>query len=209
VVSNSLPSHLTLNPATGNITGIPAAAGVSYFTLRVTDGCATIDTPTSITNYPSLQITTTTLPLAPLNVDYNAQLQATGGVPPYNWYVTSGSLPFGLYLNGDGSIMGTPYIEDTYDFTVQLYDYFGNSASQVLTIIVSSKAFLDLPAVSAPNQFTFRVTGVSGQGYTLQSTPDLSNWADLFTTNAPTNVFYLTDTNASGPDRFYRLKESP
>ena len=209
VVSNSLPLHLTLNPATGSITGIPAAAGISYFTLRVTDGCATIDTPTSITNYPALQITTTTLPLAPLNVDYNAQLQATGGVPPYNWYVTSGSLPFGLYLNGDGSIMGTPYIEDTYDFTIQLYDYFGNSASQVLTIIVSSKAFLDLPAVSAPNQFTFRVTGVSGQGYTLQSTPDLSNWADLFTTNAPANVFFLTDTNASDPNRFYRLKESP
>jgi hypothetical protein len=71
-----------------------------------------------------------------------------------------------------------------------------------------SRPVLDLPAMSGANQFTFRVTGVSGQGYTLQSTPDLINWADLFTTNAPSDVFFLTDTNAPATNRYYRLKMS-
>src|ERR1017187_9502384 len=67
-----------------------------------------------------------------------------------NWYVTSGSLPFGLYLNGDGSNMGTPYIEDTYDFTIQLYAYFGNSASQFLFFLMSRQPLLSPPFLSAP-----------------------------------------------------------
>jgi hypothetical protein len=208
LIAGALPPHLALDPATGYITGIPAAAGVSSFTLRVTDGCTTIDTATSFTNYPALQITTATLPIAPLNVPYSAQLQGSGGVSPYYWYAYS-SLPYGLTLNLDGSITGTPYLEGTSEVTVQLYDAFYNGASRVMTIIVTSRAVLDLPTRLTPNQFTFRVTGTSGQGYTLQTAPDLTNWADLFTTNAPANVFHLTATNASGPKRYYRLKESP
>jgi hypothetical protein len=63
--------------------------------------------------------------------------------------------------------------------------------------------------MSGANQFTFRVTGVSGQDYILQSTLDLSNWVNILVTNAPANIFYLTDTNAASPGRFYRLQESP
>jgi hypothetical protein len=57
----------------------------------------------------------------------------------------------------------------------------------------------------AQNQFSFRVTGVSGQSYTAQYSADLSNWTDLYTTNAPDTIFFIADTNAAG-HRFYRLK---
>ena len=208
VISGSLPPGLALDPASGYISGMPTMPATNTFTLRVTDGCATIDTPASITNYPALQITTSTLPAASMNVPYNAQLQAAGGVPPYYWYNFS-ALPDGLTLNSDGSITGTPTSESPNEFTCAVYDALGISATTNLTMGAVSRPVLDLPAMSGANRFTFRVTGVSGQGYTVQSTLDLSNWADLFTTNAPANVFYLTDTNAPGPDRFYRLKESP
>jgi hypothetical protein len=90
-----------------------------------------------------------------------------------------------------------------------VYDSISVSATTNLTMGAALGLILDLPTMSGSNQFTFRVTGVSGQDYTLQSTPDMSNWADLFTTNAPADVFFLTDPNASGPNRFYRLKVSP
>jgi hypothetical protein len=208
VISGSLPPNLVIDPATGYITGTPAAVGISSFTLRVTDGCNTIDTPVSITNYPALRITTTTLPVAPLNVPYTNQLAAAGGLPPYTWY-PNGAMPNGLTLNPDGSIVGTPYLEGTNDVSVQLYDSLGNGTNRDLTLIVTSKPVLDLPTHSTSQQFTFRITGVPGQDYTLQSASDLSNWTDLFITNAPASIFYLTDTNATGPHRFYRLKVNP
>jgi len=208
VISGSLPPGLMLDPATGYITGTPSVPATNNFTLRVTDGCATIDTPASITNYPALQITTATLPVAPLNVPYNAQLQAAGGVPPYSWYNDT-ALPDGLTLGSDGSITGTPTSDSPNQFTFVVYDAIGDSVTTNLTMGAASGPVLDLPAMSGANQFTFRVTGVSGQDYTLQSTPDMSNWADLFTTNAPADVFFLTDPNASSPNRYYRLKLSP
>ena len=56
-----------------------------------------------------LQITTTKLPAAIVNQQYFAQLQATGGRPPYQWKVLKGKLPAGLILNsGNGQITGTP-----------------------------------------------------------------------------------------------------
>ncbi len=57
----------------------------------------------------ALSITTTTLPNGAEGQSYSTILAATGGVPPYRWSITSGSLPTGLSLNGStGAISGTP-----------------------------------------------------------------------------------------------------
>ena len=197
-----------LDPATGYITGLPSLPATNSFTLRVTDGCAIIDTPTSITNYPLLQITTASLPAASLNVPYNGQLEAAGGVPPYSWYAYP-TLPYGLTLDTDGAITGTPYSESAGELTFVVYDSLGNGVSTNLIIGAVTQPVLDLPTMAAGNLFTFRVTGISGQDYTLQSSLDLSNWADLFTTNAPADVFFLSDTNTSDSQRYYRLEASP
>ncbi len=208
VISGALPPDLTLDPATGSITGIPAAVGVSSFTLRVTDGCATLETANSLTNYPGLEFLTPSLPLASVNVPYHAQLLGGGGLPPYAWYAAR-SLPSGLTLNLDGSITGTPSYETTTDITLQISDALGNGVIRVLTLVITSKPVLDFPTVPAADRFTFRVTGVSGQGYVLQSTADLTNWTDLLTTNAPADVFFLTDPHASADRLYYRLLVSP
>jgi hypothetical protein len=179
--------------------------GIYNFTLRVTDGCATVDIATAITNYPALQIATTTLPLAPFNVPYSAQLQAAGGAPPYYWY-TYTQLPYGLTLNTDGSITGTPQTIETNTFTAYVYDSAGGSANVSLTLGTTTLPMLDLPAQPAPNQFSFRVTGQIGKNYTAQYSTDLMNWTDLYTTNAPASVFFVTDTNAVDPHRVYHLK---
>jgi hypothetical protein len=208
LLTGSLPPQFVFDPATSYITGTPTTVGIYNFTLRVTDGCTTVDIATAITNYPALLITTTTLPPAPFNVPYSAQLQVAGGAPPFYWY-SSSQLPYGLKLNSDGSITGTPQTLETNTFTAYVSDSAGGNASVNLTIGTTTLPLLDLPAQPAPNQFSFRVTGQMGTSYTAQYSTDLMNWTDLYTTNAPASVFFVTDTNAVDPLRVYQLKVNP
>ena len=128
VVSGSLPSGLTLNSSTGAITGAPTGAGVSNFTVKVTDSespAQTATQPLSITVSPAvpLSISTTSLPSGTAGTQYSAAITAIGGVYPYTWSVISGTLPSGLTLNSHtGAISGTPQLAGTSPFTVQVTD---------------------------------------------------------------------------------------
>jgi hypothetical protein len=61
-----------------------------------------------ITAVSPLTILTTSLPDAYHSKTYNYALQASGGIQPYSWSVTGGSLPNGLNLASNGGISGTP-----------------------------------------------------------------------------------------------------
>ena len=126
VSTGSLPAGLSLNSATGEISGTPASAGAFSFTIEVTDAespAMTATQPLSITVTPApLAVTTTSLPGATLGSAYSAALAATGGTPPYSWSVTAGSLPPGLSLSSAGTISGTPAVAGTYPVTVQAAD---------------------------------------------------------------------------------------
>jgi hypothetical protein len=128
----------------------------------------------------------------------------SGGAPPYYFY-TADPLPNQLSLRYDGLISGTSYFDSTNSFAVQFSDSLGGAGTANLTIISTSLPVLDLPVMAAPRQFSFRVGGVSGQSYTAQYSGDLTNWTELYTTNAPDTLFFITDTNAAGT-RFYRLR---
>jgi CubicO group peptidase (beta-lactamase class C family) len=113
VTSGSLPAGLTLNPATGIISGIlTGPAGTESFTIQVADSSSPAQTASaalSIAVTADLTITTTTLPPATKGKAYNATIAATGGTPPDNFLVTSGLLPNGLTLNQTtGVISGMP-----------------------------------------------------------------------------------------------------
>jgi hypothetical protein len=130
VTTGSLPAGLILNSATGAISGTPTTAGTTNFTVTVTDS----ETPTaktasaslSITVNPAVTVTTTSLPAGVIGTSYpGATLQATGGVTPYTWAITVGSLPAGLTLNAaTGAISGTPSgtLTGTVNFTVTVTD---------------------------------------------------------------------------------------
>jgi hypothetical protein len=117
-----------LNSNTGAITGTPSGGGMSNFTAQVTDSetpPATATAPLSITISPAvpLRITTTSLPYGIFGTPYSAMLTAAGGVYPYTWSITSGTLPPGLGLNpSTGVISGTPTTAGTSNFTVQVAD---------------------------------------------------------------------------------------
>jgi hypothetical protein len=147
VVSGTLPAGLSLNAATGAITGTPGTAGTSAFTAQVADAQSPADTASrslQLTvvspSHPPLEITTTTLPNAKRNKNYSRTLAASGGLAPYTWSIVSGVLPPGLVLNaGTGVISGRPTTIGTYAFTVRAGDSQASPAAdtQALAIVVT------------------------------------------------------------------------
>jgi cell wall-associated NlpC family hydrolase len=76
-----------------------------------------------------LAVTTSSLPNGSVytksnKVSYSATLAASGGNPPYKWYLAKGSspLPPGLKLRSTGVIMGRIKATGTYAFTVRVRD---------------------------------------------------------------------------------------
>ncbi|MBA2642006.1 MAG: putative Ig domain-containing protein, partial [Actinobacteria bacterium] len=140
VSAGSLPPGLSLDPASGALTGTPSAAGSYSFTARVLDSQSQSDTQVlSIAVADPLAITTTSLSGGTVGQAYSQTAAATGGATPYTWSVSVGTLPPGLGLNsGTGAISGTPTTEGTYAFMVQAADS-GNPArtdTQALSISV-------------------------------------------------------------------------
>ncbi len=128
ITSGSLPRGLSLNSSTGAITSTPSGGGISNFTVRVTDSNsppATASAHLSITIIPAVELSMTTpsLPAGRVGMAYSATLTAVGGVYPYTWSITAGSLPTGLTLYNDtGVIRGIPALAGTSDFTVKVTD---------------------------------------------------------------------------------------
>ena len=146
---DDLPAGLSVNSATGVISGTPIAQSSGTVTARVTDGQSPSDTATRLLSLTidaapqpnPLVITTTSLPAARRNKNYNRTLAATGGVTPYVWNLASGSLPPGLSLNAStGVISGKATTLGTYAFTVQVRDSQAPTpatATKALSILVT------------------------------------------------------------------------
>ncbi|MFI4879949.1 MAG: beta strand repeat-containing protein [Steroidobacterales bacterium] len=114
LASGTLPAGLSLDPATGIVSGTPsAAASGTSLTFRVTDSevpaqSATASMTITITA-AMLKITTTSLPGGQVGKSYFTTLSATGGTTPYTWSLPIGTLPAGLSLDPvKGVISGTP-----------------------------------------------------------------------------------------------------
>ncbi|HSZ15724.1 MAG TPA: putative Ig domain-containing protein, partial [Terracidiphilus sp.] len=107
LTSGALPTGLSLNPATGEISGTPtAAASATALTFSVTDSGSPAQTQSvnltltiAASSTGSLSVTTASLPNGQVNAAYSATLTAIGGTTPYSWSLTAGTLPAGLTIN--------------------------------------------------------------------------------------------------------------
>jgi hypothetical protein len=139
----TLPAGLSLSSG-GVLSGTPTTVGTSTFTVKVTAGTTNDSQQLSIViSPPPLAITTTSLPNAQLNSGYSQPISASGGVPPYTWTVTVGTLPAGLTLTTGGSITGTPTAAGTSNFTVQVKD----SATAPATVTKALSLTVAVPPV--------------------------------------------------------------
>jgi hypothetical protein len=145
VTAGALPGGLSFSPATGMISGVPAAAGSFGFTVDVTDSESRAARKTFSIRVapPPLLIQTVSSFEVLKGSSFSHQLVASGGVQPYTWQVTSGTLPAGLTLNAaTGLISGTPSVSGTFLVAIAIRDQASASASAPVQIKVIDPATL-------------------------------------------------------------------
>ncbi len=68
-------------------------------------------------------VTSSPLPSGTDHVKYHkVQLVASGGMAPYKWTISTGTLPHGITLSSAGLLSGTPTVSGTFLFTVKVKD---------------------------------------------------------------------------------------
>jgi len=97
------------------------------------------------TDDPLFVISTSGLPAASTRTLYSETLQAQGGVEPYSWVISSGTLPIGLTLNSaTGEISGTPTEIGDFSFSVILTDANSSETGQVFSLTTRDDRVLEL-----------------------------------------------------------------
>jgi hypothetical protein len=99
--------------------------------------------PLVVTGYPAEGFVAT---------PYSYQLQHIGGVTPFTWQITSGTLPAGLSMSAQGLISGTPAAA-VYALPVQysIKDGLGNEATSGGFAMTVAGAPVTIPPVTCPN----------------------------------------------------------
>lgn len=146
-----MPPGFTFDPATGTLSGTPNGASYTSPNITVHDSS---NPPLTATYYNfalevwgKLVMSTTSLPTVATASTVLLQPLANGGAGPYQWSLSSGSLPPGLNLDslvsGNVTISGSPTTAGVYTFSLNISD--GNpgtlhqTTSQQLTWTVKDR----------------------------------------------------------------------
>jgi hypothetical protein len=126
----------------GVLSGTPTQIGTFEVTFTASNGIGANSIQQFTLTVLGLHVTTTSLPAATIGTPYSQQLEAIGGVAPYKWKLTSGSLPKGFKLSGAGVLSGDATANkdpsgSSYAITVQATDHTAKvhqTASASLTL---------------------------------------------------------------------------
>lgn len=138
VGGGTLPDGFALTAA-GRLSGTPTNSGQYDFSIVATDS-STGTGPYAETYWYELDIapagvtiTTETVQPEQIGWDFSQQIEVSGGSAPYTFAVTSGQLPTGLTLSGDGVVSGTPTATGQVSFTITVTADTGGTASRTYT----------------------------------------------------------------------------
>jgi hypothetical protein len=143
-LDSTVPAGLAVDPGgtiylAGNDSGPNLITTPGAFqTTAGASGCCYHGFVAKIGPFAILTIATSSpLPAATVGVAYSHNLNAAAGSQPYTWSVTGGALPAGLTLASTGTVSGTPTAAGSFNFTVQVKDSTGATASTPLALTVS------------------------------------------------------------------------
>lgn len=162
----NLPAGITVNSATGELSGMPAAAGSYSFQVTASDSLGasgTISYSLAVSAAPpsalQLQPGGGALPPATAGKMYAQTFGVTGGTAPYRWQL-SGTPPAGLTF-ADGQLSGVPQASGNSAFTVQVTDAGGITGQSGYTLSVTA---------DVPHATDHSATLVAGQSVAVSLT---------------------------------------
>ncbi len=214
-----LPSGLTLNTSTGEISGTPPDPGIFCFTIRVQDQYGLFDEreyylhvrPAS-TGGGGHFITTPFLPYGPIGYPYGVTLTASGGTTPYRWSATG--LPQNFHLNTCTGRLEADHnatsVNAAYLISITVVDLYNNSLTQQFTLTMihggptCTALTTELPdaLVGQPYKGFIRTFGcATPMSITLDPTSaPLPNGLKLFDWYSPPDPTYNFPGGANDPD---------
>lgn len=174
VVSGLLPTGLSLDAATGIITGYPRQVGVFRFEVAARDGVDLALPPGRDTNFSEARQTFTidvarglprilpqTLSTAVYRQGYLHTIDVAGGTAPYTFAQVGGTLPSGVTVSSDGHVGAFPtqYQVAPYSFVVQVTDAQGlvDTATLELTVVIKPLIILTTAISGAARFFPYSV----------------------------------------------------
>ena len=188
--SPALPNGLTLNLATGNISGTPTTTPIRNTEFKLTDSKGeSVQKVLSITINAAptpLAILTPSLPPGDINRPYAFALSPTGGTSPYTWGLEAGTppLPSGIDLGSDGTIRGTPTVTSTATHTFTLTDQTSLTVKKSLPLVIRANPLSittnSLPQGTAIQPYSAQLAASGGTGtYTWSVSPALPSGLTL------------------------------
>jgi hypothetical protein len=192
--------------ASGIATAPAFTANATTGTYNVQAAAAGVNNPLefALKNVTGLVITTTTLPAGTFALNYSQTLTSQNGTGPYNWTVSTGTLPTNLTLNPlTGVLSGLANQAGTFNFTVKLTDSSTptpQTATQALVLVINQsqtttppKVTITLPATPTPGTAITGLTAALNQpsADALTGTLSLSLTPNAAVTNVPAG--YLGD----------------
>ncbi|MGH9476179.1 MAG: beta strand repeat-containing protein [Terriglobales bacterium] len=219
--SGTLPAGLTLNAATGAISGTPTATNTGAIAFTVSDAGTPKQTQqaslTLTLGAGAPDVTTTSIPTASVGVLYTTTLTANadGQTGAATWAVSSGTLPAPFTLApATGIISGTPTATGgPFNFSVTVTIGGVTSAAQALSLTVSNApsvttATLPPAYVGTAYTTTLAASGGSGAPYAWSVTAGQSTLTTIGLTLSSAGVLSGTPTATGSGSVTFQVKDS-